>query len=86
MVASRVSDAPDDPASPACLAHEADDAYMGFAGEAEIAAVREEFGIAERSGFNARLAAKLREILPRIRDDTVYRDLSEKLRAYEAVR
>ena len=35
-------DEPKEPASPACLAHEADDAYMGFATKAEVAAFLEE--------------------------------------------
>ena len=35
---------PNEPTSPACLAHEDDDAYMGFASRAEIAAFLNEPG------------------------------------------
>jgi hypothetical protein len=71
-----VTDEPKDPASPACLAHEADDTYMGFAGREEIAA------------FLARLpyagADDIRKMLPRIRDDALYRRLKERLASIEA--
>jgi hypothetical protein len=45
-----MSKQPKEPASPACLAHEADDAYMGFASQAEIAALLNELLEAERAG------------------------------------
>jgi hypothetical protein len=39
-----------EPASPACLAHEADDTYMGYASRDEIAAFLNELLEAERAG------------------------------------
>lgn len=46
---------PNEPSSPACLAHEADDAYMGFAPRAEIAAFLNELLEAERAGTGVAL-------------------------------
>jgi len=46
---------PDEPSSPACLAHEANDAYMGFATKAEIAAFLNELLEAERAGTGVAL-------------------------------
>ena len=43
------------PSSPACLAHEADDAYMGFASRDEIAAFLNELLEAERAGTGVAL-------------------------------
>ncbi|MBS0219572.1 MAG: hypothetical protein JSR91_02410 [Proteobacteria bacterium] len=43
------------PSSPACLAHEADDAYMGFASREEIAAFLNELLEAERAGTGVAL-------------------------------
>jgi len=43
------------PASPACLAHEADDAYMGYANKDEIAAFLNELLEAERAGTGVAL-------------------------------
>ena len=64
-----------DPASPACLAHEADDTYMGFAGRNEIAA------------FLARLATasadEIRKMLPRVRDDALHARLRARLAEIE---
>jgi hypothetical protein len=70
---------PHEPASPACLAHEADDAYMGFASRAEIAAFLKVLTEAERTG--APRAEMLRNMLPRVRDDALYRELKAKLDA-----
>jgi hypothetical protein len=69
-------DAPKEPSSPACLAHEADDAYMGFASRAEIAAFMK--GIAGAD------AEAIRKMLPRIRDDVLYRELADRLQAIES--
>jgi len=140
--------------SPACLAHEADDAYMGFASRDEIAALLNELLEAERAGTGVALRSaeeaagtrfadllrdvhhdearwcamllkqlkalglpastrigafqdkalaieglperiaflnrgqgwvvrKLREMLPKVRDDALHRDLTEMLRAHE---
>jgi superfamily I DNA/RNA helicase len=43
------------PASPACLAHEADDAYMGYASKEELAAFLNELLEAERAGTGVAL-------------------------------
>ncbi len=50
-----MSDKTNEPSSPACLAHEADDAYMGFAPRAEIAAFLNELLEAERAGTGVAL-------------------------------
>jgi len=142
------------PASPACLAHEADDAYMGYATREQLAAFLNELLEAERAGtgvalksaeaaaggkfaellrdvhrdearwcamllkqlkalgvpastrigaFEAKALAidalperiaflnrgqgwvvkKLREMLPKVRDDGLHRDLTEMLRSHE---
>ncbi len=44
-----------EPSSPACLAHEADDTYMGFASRDEIAAFLNELLEAERAGTGVAL-------------------------------
>ena len=73
---------PRQPASPACSAHEADDAYMGFASRAEIAAFLQELAEAEQA---ARPHAELlRKMLPRIRDDHLHRELRAKLLEQES--
>jgi hypothetical protein len=55
MVASDMSDERKEPSSPACLAHEADDAYMGFATRDELAAFLNELLEAERAGTGVAL-------------------------------
>ena len=70
-------------ASPVCGANEADDAYMGFATRAEIAAFLKELEAAERAGLPH--AAMLRRMQPKVRDDTLHRELSAKLRVQESV-
>jgi Domain of unknown function (DUF6306) len=143
-----------EPNSPACLAHEADDAYMGYATKDELAAFLNELLEAERAGTGVALrsaegaagtkfvdllrdvhrdearwcamllkqlkalgapastkvgafqdkalaikdlperiaflnrgqgwvAKKLREMLPKVRDDGLHRDLTEMLQAHE---
>jgi hypothetical protein len=143
-----------EPSSPACLAHEADDAYMGYATKDELAAFLNELLEAERAGTGVALRSgeaavgtrfadllhdvhhdearwcamllkqlkalgvpastkigafqdkalaieglperiaflnrgqgwvvrKLREMLPKVRDDALHRDLTEMLRAHE---
>jgi len=143
-----------EPSSPACLAHEADDAYMGFAKCEELAAFLNELLEAERAGTGVALRSaqaaagtkfadllrdvhhdearwcamllkqlkalgvpastrvgafqekalaieglpermaflnrgqgwvvkKLREMLPKVRDDALHRDLSEMLASHE---
>ena len=81
-----MTDEPDEPkesSSPACLAHEADDAYMGFASTAEIAAFLKALAEAENSGRPH--AGMLREMLPKLRDDVLHRELSAKLEAQESI-
>ncbi len=79
MVASGVSPTADEPpngppSSPACLAHEADDSYMGFATAEEIAAFRQ--ALAERQGAAPRsMIASLKKIMPRVRDDAIFAEL-----------
>jgi hypothetical protein len=73
---------PKEPASPACSAHEADDAYMGFASRTEIAVFLKELEAAERAGQPH--AEMLRRMLPRVRDDELHRQLSTKLKAQES--
>jgi hypothetical protein len=70
---------PREPASPACLAHEADDAYMGFASKTEITAFLEAVAEAERTGTPH--ADMLRDMLPRVRDDALHGELKAKLDA-----
>jgi hypothetical protein len=71
-------DEPEKPSSPACLAHEADDAYMGFACRAEIAAFL--------AGLETADAASIRKMLPRIRDDVLYKELSRRLVSIESMK
>jgi hypothetical protein len=86
-VASGVIDEPQDkpkePNSPACLAHEADDAYLGFATKAEIAAFLKALAEVENAGRPH--AGLLRKMLPRVRDDVLHRELSAKLEAQESL-
>ena len=70
-------------ASPACSANEADDAYMGFASRAEITAFLKELESVERTGQPH--AEMLRRMLPKVRDDTLHRELMAKLRAQESI-
>jgi len=83
-VASGVTDEPKEPSSPACLAHEADDAYMGFATRAEIASFLAALEAAEQAGRPD--AEAIRRILPRVRDDVLHKELAARLRAIEAPR
>jgi hypothetical protein len=79
MVAPNMSDKHDPPksGSPVCYIDEADDTYMGFASQAEIAAFLAELAEAERSGQPT--DEMLRRMLPRIRDDQLHGTLSAKL-------
>jgi len=69
---------PKEQSSPACLAHEADNAYMGFATKAEIAAFLKDL---ERADAEA-----IRKMLPRIRDDILHKELSLRLKAIESAK
>jgi hypothetical protein len=79
-----MTDEPKVPASPACLAHEADDAYMGFATEAEIRSFLNALSEAERAGRPQ--AEMLRQMLPKVRDDRLHAELSAKLKAQESAK
>jgi hypothetical protein len=70
-------------ASPACSADEADDTYMGFASRAEVTAFLKELAAAERTGRPH--AEMLREMLPKVRDDTLHRELRAKLKVQESI-
>ena len=76
-------DEPKEPSSPACLAHEADDAYMGFATKTEIAAFLKALAEAENAGRPH--AEMLRKMLPKVRDDVLHRALNAKLKAQESI-
>jgi len=78
-----MTDEPKQPSSPTCLAHEADDAYMGFATEAEISSFLEALAEAERAGRPQ--AGMLREMLPKVRDNRLHAELSARLKAQESV-
>ena len=69
---------PKQPSSPACLAHEADDAYMGFATGAEIAAFLKD--------IDRQDAESIRKMLPRIRDDVLHGELSLRLKAIKSTK
>jgi len=71
-------DEPKETSSPACLAHEADEAYMGFATKSEIASFL--------SALDAADAEAIRKMLPRIRDDTLHRELSLRLAAIQPMK
>ncbi len=78
-----MTDEPKQPSSPSCLAHEADDAYMGFATEAEISSFLKALAAAERAGRPQ--AEMLREMLPKVRDNRLHAELSARLKAQESV-
>lgn len=67
--------AADERASPACLAHEADDAYMGFATPADIARFRIDLNAAS----SATKAEMLQQMLPKIRNDGLHAEFSALL-------
>ncbi len=77
-MASELIDEPEEPSSPACLAHEADDAYMGFATRAEIAAFLNDIDKMD--------ADAIRKMLPRIRDDVLHKELSDRLVSIESMK
>jgi hypothetical protein len=81
-VASRVID--EKPSSPACLAHEADDAYMGFATKDEIAVFLKALDLKEK--LDRADADAIRKMLPRIRDDMLHSELSARIKAIESTK
>jgi len=82
-VTQEPQDEPKEPSSAACLAHEADDAYMGFATKAEIAAFLKALAEAENAGRPH--GEMLRKMLPKVRNDGLHRELNAKLEAQESV-
>lgn len=64
--------------SPACLAAEMDDVYMGYAGRDELLAGLNELLEAECSG-----ARKLRALVPRVRDPGIQSDLMDMIGLHE---
>jgi hypothetical protein len=82
-VTDKPQDQPEEPSSPACLAYEADDAYMGFATNVEIAIFLKALAEAENAGRPH--AELLRKMLPKVRDDVLHRELGTKLEAQESV-
>jgi hypothetical protein len=76
-----MSRSPDNPpSSPACLAHQADDTYMGFATAEEISAFRQALADAQRLGAPSEsIIADLRKILPRVREDATFAELKAML-------
>jgi hypothetical protein len=56
---------------------------MGFASRAEITIFLGELEAAERAGRPH--AEMLRRMLPRVRDDTLHRELSAKLQTQESI-
>jgi methylphosphotriester-DNA--protein-cysteine methyltransferase len=92
---SSMSDDPKDAASPACLAHEAGDAYMGFAPKAELVtflntlleAERAGARICQRTAHEARDAGNvaLADLMAAVRDDEAHwcAVLSRAIRALE---
>ena len=67
-------------ASPACQAHEADDAYMGFATREEIVRFLTELDSAPVPAK----AEMLRHMLPKIRDSVLHAELRVRLTAIES--
>lgn len=68
------------PASPACLAQEADDAYMGFATREEIVRFLTDLDVAAA----AAKVDMLRQMLPKIRDDVLHAELRSRLATLES--
>jgi hypothetical protein len=73
-----MNEQPKESSSPACLAHEADDAYMGFATKDEIAAFLKDIDRMD--------ADSIRKMLPRIRDDVLHSELSLRLKDIESAK
>ena len=74
------------PSSPSCFAHEADDIYMGYAGRAEIMAFLQEVRASTPATAAARDQSilRIRQLLPRVRDDALYRDLADLAQRLES--
>ena len=79
------SDTPE-PASPSCLAHEADESYMGYASRAEIMAFLQEMGASAPTTAATREQSihKIRQFLPKVRDDALYRELADLAKTLES--
>jgi hypothetical protein len=64
--------------SPACSMREADDVYMGYAGQEELTDFMHELVEAEGAAVK-----KLRELLPRVRDQALHAVLAGVLESHE---
>jgi uncharacterized protein DUF6306 len=64
--------------SPACSMREAQDVYMGYAGKQELTGFLNELIEAEGA-----VVKKLRELLPRVRDQALHAALAEMLESHE---
>ena len=64
--------------SPACSIREADDVYMGYADREELTGFLNELVEAEGAAVK-----KLRELLPRVRDQALHAVLAEVLESHE---
>jgi hypothetical protein len=78
VVAPNVTNDSKEPSSPACLAHEGDDAYMGYATKAELSAFLNELLEAERAGTGVALKSA------QAADGTPYGDLLRDIHRDEA--
>jgi hypothetical protein len=76
---------PPEPSSPSCFAHEADDPYMGYASRTQIVAFLNEIRACARKTPAARavLIHRIRQMLPKVRDDETYREVADLVRHLE---
>ena len=67
------------PNSPSCFAHEADDLYMGYASREEIVAFLQDVRVSTPATAAERDQSihRIRQLLPKVRDDALYRDLTD---------
>ena len=74
------------PSSPSCFAHEADETYMGYASRAEIVAFLQEVRASTPATAAERDQSihRIRQLLPRVRDDALYRDLTDLVQLLES--
>jgi hypothetical protein len=76
---------PPEPSSPSCFAHEADDSYMGYASRTQIVAFLNEIRACAPKTPAARavLIHRIRQMLPKVRDDDTYREVADLVRHLE---
>jgi hypothetical protein len=88
-VASDVTAEPvDEPSSPSCFAHEADETYMGFASTAEVTAFLRDVSDSRPATAEARdaLVQRIREMMPEVRDDGIHRALGALADGFKALK